>query len=536
MNRSELTPQQRAVVEATEPVRLVLGGAGTGKTTVALWAARAALEAAGAPWHRVLFLTFSRTAVTQLITRAHGVLADIGHRVEVATFHGFAYRLLRDFGRYAGWGDRSLEVASVAQIKLLGDDGTRLRYDDLVPAAQTLLDIPAVRELVVQRWPVVICDEFQDTSTEQWELLNQFGEHARLILLADPNQMIYSYVPGVGPERLTAARELADRIIELEPVSHRDPTGAIPALAEAIRCRQFTHEAVAHAHATKRLRVYADVDDDEVADIIRSELADARAGGSQSFGIFGHSNQGVATLGHDLTEAGIPHALIGIPEAEGEALAALGTLVGFALRHRSEGELRIALATFLTACTRGPVPNLAIDLVNNADLTRGLAQRLAALQEALLDANDFMTAVEVAAGGWGGLDITHGNRPWRQAAAQFAARARQFARIPGAAGTELLGLLDRSVAQMRRGTLIGDRSARPAAVQLMNFHQTKGREADAVVLVYRHGDYLANRYATEPFEDASRVLYVSLTRARHSIAVILPPDPHPLVEPFAAWS
>jgi len=537
VNRSDLTSRQRAVVQATAPVTLVLGGAGTGKTTVALWAAHAALEAAGAPWHRVLFLTFSRTAVGQLIARSHGVLAEVGDRVEVATFHGFAYQLLRDFGRYAGWGSRPLEVASEAQIKLLGDDGTRLRYAELVPGARALLDLPAVRELVMRRWPVVICDEFQDTSNDQWELLAQLGEHARLLLLADPNQMIYaSFVPGVGPERLAAARQLAGRIIELEPVSHRDPTGAIPALAEAVRCRDFTHEAVANAHATKRLRVYADVDDGQVAGIIRSELAEARARGSRSFGIFGHSNQGVAILGHDLTETGIAHAMIGIPEAEGEALAALGTLVGFAFGQKNEYELRVALATFLTACTRGRVPDLAVDLVNGADLARGLAQRLAALQEALRDSGDFMTAIEVAARGWIGLDITHGNRPWRQAAAVFAARARQLARSPGADRHDLFGLLDRAVVQLRRGTLIGDRSARPAAVQLMNFHQTKGREADAVILVYRNGDFLAGRGATEPFEDASRVLYVSLTRARHSVAVILPPGPHPLVAPFAAWS
>jgi DNA helicase-2/ATP-dependent DNA helicase PcrA len=389
----------------------------------------------------------------------------------------------------------------------------------------------------MRRWPVVICDEFQDTSNDQLQLLAQLGEHARLLLLADPNQMIYaSFVPGVGPERLAAARHFASQVIELEPVSHRDPTGAIPALAEAVRRRDFTHEVVANAHAIKRLRVYADVDDGEVVGIIRSELAEARARGSRSFGIFGHSNQGVAMLGHDLTEAGIPHALIGIPEAEAEALAAQATLVGFTFGQKNEYELRVALATFLTACTRGRVPDLAVDLVNGTDLARGLAWRLAALKEALRDAGDFMTAVEVAARGWIGLDITHGNRPWRQAAAVLAARAPPLARSPGADEHDLLGLLDRAVIQLRRGTLIGDRSARPAAVQLMNFHQTKGREADAVILVYRNGDFLAGRGATEPFEDASRVLYVSLTRARHSVAVILPPGPHALVEPFVAWS
>jgi len=66
----------------------------------------------------------------------------------------------------------------------------------------------------------------------------------------------------------------------------------------------------------------------------------------------------------------------------------------------------------------------------------------------------------------------------------------------------------------------------------MNFHQTKGREADAVLLVYRDNDYLADSADREPFEKSSRVLFVSLTRARSMVTVVLPPAPHPLVGPF----
>ena len=67
----------------------------------------------------------------------------------------------------------------------------------------------------------------------------------------------------------------------------------------------------------------------------------------------------------------------------------------------------------------------------------------------------------------------------------------------------------------------------------MNFHQTKGREADQVILLYRAGDYLADRRATEPFAESSRVLYVVLTRARERVVVLLPRNPHQLIAPFA---
>ena len=68
-------------------------------------------------------------------------------------------------------------------------------------------------------------------------------------------------------------------------------------------------------------------------------------------------------------------------------------------------------------------------------------------------------------------------------------------------------------------------------VQVMNLHQTKGREVDAVIIAFRSSDY--HRRESEPFPDASRLLYVALTRARKQITLILPTDPHPLVAPFA---
>ena len=64
----------------------------------------------------------------------------------------------------------------------------------------------------------------------------------------------------------------------------------------------------------------------------------------------------------------------------------------------------------------------------------------------------------------------------------------------------------------------------------MNYHQTKGREADVVIHIFRDDDYFGEE--GEPFEELSRLLNVALSRARERVFVILPPNPHPLVEPF----
>ena len=67
-------------------------------------------------------------------------------------------------------------------------------------------------------------------------------------------------------------------------------------------------------------------------------------------------------------------------------------------------------------------------------------------------------------------------------------------------------------------------------VKLMNYHQTKGQEADTVVHVFGPDDYFGSE--VEPFEKTSRLLNVAISRARHRVIVVLPPTPHPLVEPF----
>jgi DNA helicase II / ATP-dependent DNA helicase PcrA len=370
-----------------------------------------------------------------------------------------------------------------------------------------------VRTLLAERWPLIICDEFQDTSDDQWQLLQRLGEQSRLLLLADPNQMIYTFLPGVGPRRLQQAGDLADRVVELEPASHRDPSGAISALALSIMKRDFGSAPVRDAVASGRLRVRVAVDDDELVDTLRQELKLAWLDGARDFGIFGHSNEGVSTLGHELSEAGIDHVLVGLPDAQGEAIAVMAVMCQFAVGVADSRALRVALATFLTACTRGSrPPELAVALSTGQPIPKGLEDRLAQLERALVDAApDPVEVGRVIEQSWPALGILSGNRPWSRASPAFGPVLRRATRAR---------------------LLVDSSRMRLPPTKLMNFHQTKGREADAVLLVYREGDVLAGWRDSEPYVESSRVLYVSLSRARQRVTVILPGDPHPLVAPF----
>jgi hypothetical protein len=63
-----------------------------------------------------------------------------------------------------------------------------------------------------------------------------------------------------------------------------------------------------------------------------------------------------------------------------------------------------------------------------------------------------------------------------------------------------------------------------------------GRDTGGVVLVFRPDDFYARRNEVEPFVERSRLLYVAISRARQMVRLILPPEPHPLVAPFAAYA
>jgi DNA helicase-2/ATP-dependent DNA helicase PcrA len=97
-----LTNQQRAAVDHAGGHLLIVAGAGTGKTTT-LASRLAALVERGAAPERILLLTFSRRAASELLRRAEALAGhDVTRRVWGGTFHAVGNRVLRRHGRLLG--------------------------------------------------------------------------------------------------------------------------------------------------------------------------------------------------------------------------------------------------------------------------------------------------------------------------------------------------------------------------------------------------------------------------------------------------
>lgn len=532
------------VISSTAPVLVVRGGAGTGKTTTAVAAARAHLDLADrrlrearqaaalsgrrtrlpAP-QRALFLSFSRTAVAQILDRAGSVIGPHGQRLEVATFHGFAWRIVNDFGAYHGY-PRPLSVISAANAKVPGAP-PGLTYDQLLPAARKLLGIKKVSDHYAGRYGIVICDEFQDTDAQEWAFLQSIAPSARRILLGDANQSIYGeFKSGVNPAaRIAAALAIPGAVaIDLPPASYRDPTGMLPAAADAARQRRFHDPAIHTAASSGRLAVTRYSGDNGYAEVI-GLARDARRRG-HTVSIFTHTNAATTMLSDALSQAGLTHEQVGFGDAYGEAIAAQLALIHYAL---NEGELpRRELAVFLTACQGGKsLPALATQLLDASDPTLERAIGKLAVDLAAVGGNspDPDRLAEVVAGAWARIGTRRGEETWRQAAKRTARALR------GMKGRDLASV-SKELLLARDDALVGNHIPARRGVQVMNLHQTKGREADTTILLLNSDEWYGNE--SEPFPNGSRLLYVVMTRARHQAHIVVPNTTHPLWRPLVA--
>lgn len=101
----DMTPAQKDVLTA-EGHQLVVGGPGSGKTTVSiLKAAKIACEKLR-PGQRILFLSFARATVSRVfeaIDEEQSVTKEEKKRIEVDTYHSFFWRILKAHGYLVGF-------------------------------------------------------------------------------------------------------------------------------------------------------------------------------------------------------------------------------------------------------------------------------------------------------------------------------------------------------------------------------------------------------------------------------------------------
>lgn len=250
----ELTEKQKDVLTSKHHL-LVTGGPGSGKTTVSIFKAATLLECELESYQKVLFLSFARASVSRVveaIEHEHEIEKNIKKRIDVDTYHSFFWRILKTHGYLVGL-PRKLDVLTPqrktialseirnsypkspsdkeAQEKEDRENAelNRLLYEEGLVGfdffadgvSQILSQSKKVRDLIANKYPVIIFDEFQDTNEGQWQAVKSFGVSSRMIALADPEQRIYDWI-GADPKRLDHFRvEFKPDEVDFEQRNHR---------------------------------------------------------------------------------------------------------------------------------------------------------------------------------------------------------------------------------------------------------------------------------------------------------------------------
>ena len=252
----KLTNKQREILEAQGNL-LIIGGPGSGKTTISILKAAKLLEELPCKEQKILFLSFARATISRVIEaieNEHEIPYEYKKRIEVETYHSFFWQILKSHGYLIGL-PRTLSILTPANeaislssirneygalskltteerkekksredlelIRLAKEDGL-VCFDLFAKFTTELLQgSDRIRKLIATMYPVIILDEFQDTNADQWGLIKTLKDYCQIIALADPEQRIYDWI-GADPERLNNFQEaFSPSLFDLSSANHR---------------------------------------------------------------------------------------------------------------------------------------------------------------------------------------------------------------------------------------------------------------------------------------------------------------------------
>ena len=255
---SDVTLQARETILQEDGHLLIMGGPGSGKTTVALDKALRRISTGLLPGQSVLFLSFSRAAVSRLAEAATAQIPKaLKDQLCLQTFHSFFWDVLRTHGYLLG-APKSLKILLPHDERVLSKgvkqsdkvawaawekrrrevflESGLIAFDLFAEkACELILGSLHIKELISDHFPVIIVDEAQDTGEGAWSFIAALKDVCQIICLADLEQQIFDHLPGIGPERIDAIRTTLNPMeVDLGQVSNRSPGTEIAVFAQDI--------------------------------------------------------------------------------------------------------------------------------------------------------------------------------------------------------------------------------------------------------------------------------------------------------------
>lgn len=169
---SGLTTEQMAVMQDNKNDNiLVAAGPGSGKTLVLVHKVASLLLMEDIKPEQFLMLTFSRPAALEFKNRLKKLVGTTAYYIDIFTYHGFAFQLMGRIGDIA----RSQNI--------------------LVKVKEAIEEEEIPLDRILNK-SVVVVDEYQDVSKEEYEFLMAIvnkSEKIRVIVVGDDDQNIYEF-------------------------------------------------------------------------------------------------------------------------------------------------------------------------------------------------------------------------------------------------------------------------------------------------------------------------------------------------------
>lgn len=274
MENIELSNQQRAIVEATEPYIVVVASAAAGKTRClserVKW-----LLAQGVPADEIVAITFTNAAAEEISERVGNPPG-----LFIGTIHSLANYYLRSAG--------------IDTSKVLNDE----RFDDLFKLIKKHPDcVRPVTHLIV--------DESQDSTPEQFEFLLDMIAPKNYMLLGDNKQAIYRF-SGATPDYILNLMESPEVTTYDLNENYRNAPEILRYAKDLIRPLGYEYEDYSIPMRTQRGRI-VDVEYSEsgIVNTIKRYVAEGRSGYRDWF-VLTRTNAELEKIHTALAGAGVP--------------------------------------------------------------------------------------------------------------------------------------------------------------------------------------------------------------------------------------
>ncbi|MCG7946753.1 MAG: ATP-dependent helicase [Candidatus Thiodiazotropha taylori] len=560
-NSFDICEKRRAILEGDGHM-LVVGGPGAGKTTIALLKARRHVLKSLTAEQSVLFLSFSNSAIRRILESAGGILtSDIAKRVDIKTYHSFAWDILKSHG-YLTSQERRLRIVSaqdaavraaglskeawLAEQERLYIDHGLVTYDQFAPRAAEILNrSDAATTCFNAAHPLILVDEFQDTDEDQWALIRALSVGSSIIALGDKEQRIYEWRDGVSEHRLS---EFGDGLnapeFDFQNENNRSPATGIAGFARSLLSPDVVQElpddierrvfqpgmfslglrlcVIRTWNETKKRKDDSEI---KIAIAARSKQMVRKISDVLATPIT-IRNKEHKPIPHDVLfdQMQIVLAARVLANIMGSSQLSRDQRVSQCLRRISD-MLRAAnnvtnikksntLQNWAQKCDEGKRPKTkcvealvgVIDAIENDGFSGSPTQDWLMIRRAFEGAGvDHLTKTAESARFLrllrrGSLIEEELTSLWRTGASYVGAEEA----------------LDRAILQDQ----LLDSSRESANISVMNMHQLKGREYDGVLLVEDQYQTFRGRDAEPPYMETRRLVQVSLTRAKHFALVL----------------